>query len=270
MNPRPVVLLTGAAGGIGQAAAVEFARRGYDLALVDRPESALSAVAQAVRDAGGQALVHAGDLADLGFAESVVRQTVEQFGRLDVLVNNAAWRELVTMRQISLESWERTLRVCLTTPAFLARWAAAAMTARGRGVILNVSSIQSVQPDGLSPAYVAAKGGLDALTYELAVLYGRAGIRVLSVSPGAVDTALSQDLADAEGRSLTAELRRANEDAIPLGRWARPEEIARLLVLLAGDDASYLTGVTVVADGGWTHNANPYRIKRLFAPEQFP
>ena len=129
--------------------------------------------------------------------------------------------------------------------------------------------VQSVQPDGISPAYVAAKGGLDALTYELAVLYGRAGIRVLSVSPGAVDTALSQDLADAEGRSLTAELRRASEDAIPLGRWARAEEIARLLVLLASDDASYLTGVTVVADGGWSHNANPYRIKRLFNPEQF-
>ena len=113
-----MALVTGASRGIGAATAEEFARRGHNVAIAARSEEALEAVARRVRELGGDALVCAGDLADLAFAESTVRQTADRWGRLDVLVNNAAWRELVTMRQITLESWERTLRVCLTTPAF--------------------------------------------------------------------------------------------------------------------------------------------------------
>jgi 3-oxoacyl-[acyl-carrier protein] reductase len=206
---------------------------------------------------------------DLTFSEAAVRETARQFGRLDLLVNNAAWRELVSMRRISLESWEKTLRVCLTAPAFLARTAAEIMEPQKCGVIVNVSSIRAFQPDGLAAAYVATKGGLDSVTCDLAALYGRSGIRVFGIAPGAVDTALSNDYTDAAGESITADLRRASEDDIPLGRWAKPEEIARLIAMLAGDEASYLTGTTIIVDGGWTHNGTPRSLKRRIAPEDF-
>lgn len=270
MTNQRVVLITGAAGGIGRALAGEFARRGYALALLDCDVKSLGQLADDVRSPQIPVLTFAGDLADLAFAEAAVRETARHFGRLDVLVNNAAWRELLTMRRITPDSWDRTLRICLTTPAFLARWAAEVMESQRRGVIINVSSIRSFQPDGLAAAYTAAKGGLDALTYDLACLYGRSGIRVVGVNPGAVDTALSQDYTDASGSSITADLRTSSEDHIPLGRWAKPEEIARLIAALAEDDASYVTGTTILADGGWTHNGTPHALKRRMAPGDFP
>jgi 3-oxoacyl-[acyl-carrier protein] reductase len=269
MPTEKSAFVTGAAGGIGSAVAHELARRGWHLALLDNAAQALDELASALRSHGAQVETFAGDLCDLDFATAAVRSAAAAFERLDLLVNNAAWRELATMRSISLASWEQTLRVCLTAPAFLAREAAAVMQRHGGGVIINVSSIRALQPDGCAAAYVAAKGGLDALTYELAALYGPSGIRVLAVSPGAVDRGLSRDYTDPAGASLTTELRRTSEEAIPLGRWAEPEEIARLIALLAGDDASYVTGTVVVADGGWTHNATSRSLKRKMFPQEF-
>lgn len=269
MTTRRVAFVTGAAGGIGRATTNELGRRGYAVAMLDSQADRLAAAANEMRAAGIEVLPHCGDLANLAFAESALQETAKCWGRLDLLVNNAAWRELVTMRHVSVESWDRTLRVCLTAPAFLARWAARIMEPQQSGVIINVSSIRSFQPDGLAAAYAAAKGGLDALTYDLAALYGRAGIRVVAVNPGAVDTALSQDYTDPAGASVTEALRRSSEDHIPLGRWARAEEIARLIAALAGDDATYVTGTTIVADGGWTRNGTPHSTKARVAPEEF-
>lgn len=265
-----VALLTGAAGGIGRATALELGRRGYALALVDCHAEKLDALTGELHELGIAALPLAGDLAELDFAEQAVRDTDSQLGRLDLLINNAAWRELASMRKISVESWERTLRVCLTVPAFMSRWAAEVMERSGRGVIINISSIRSFQPDGIAAAYVAAKGGLDALTYDLAALYGRMGIRVVAINPGAIDTELSRDYSDDSGESLTDDLRRSSEDMIPMGRWGRPEDIARMIALVASDEAAYLTGTTVVVDGGWTRNGTPHSLKRRMAPDDFP
>jgi len=222
MTEQPVVFITGASQGIGAATAKAFARQGYHTLLLARNARNLEAVADEVRRLGSQALVCAGDLGDLDFAKQSVDRCLDQWGRIDVLVNNATWRELTTMRQIGLESWEKTLRVGLTAPAFLAQWCAVPMEAAGRGVILNISSIQSQFAPGVAPAYVASKGGLDALTYELSTLYGPVGIRVLSLNLGAVDTAGSADYRSDDGQDITAELRAASEDMIPLGRWAQP------------------------------------------------
>lgn len=269
-DQRPVALITGAAQGIGAATAVEFARRGYDGYLLDIDGEGLRKTSQAVEAAGGQAACLAGDLADLGFAHQAVEDCMRQFGRIDVLVNNAAWREVTTMKSISLESWEKTLRVCLTAPAFLARWAASSMEPAGRGVIINISSIQSKFAAGVSPAYVAAKGGLDALTYELAALYGPAGIRVVALNLGAIDTKLSSEYRTASGESLSDQLRQALEEMIPLGRYADPQEIARSIVALSGSDASYITGTCIEIDGGWFHQCSPYNFKRRQFPEDYP
>jgi 3-oxoacyl-[acyl-carrier protein] reductase len=268
-SSRPVALVTGAARGIGRATAVELARRGYDVALVDiRKDEVEQAAADAAR-LGGETLVLPVDLADLDAARDAIDRTAAKWPRLDLLVNNAAWRELTTMRQITPDSWDQTLRICLTAPAFLARWAAEVMERRGRGVILNVSSIMAASAAGTSPAYIAAKGGLEALTYELAALYGRAGIRVVGVAPGAVDTDMSRDQRDQDGASVTAELRAWTEDLIPAGRWASPEDIARAIAMIASDDAGYLAGTIVTVDGGLLRSFLPHSLKRRIDPGQF-
>ena len=269
METTRVVLVTGASRGIGAATAREFAARGFDVAITARGAEGLAATAADVARAGRRSLSLAGDIADLGFAEMVVRRTIETFGRLDVLVNNAAWRELVTLRTVTLESWERTLRICLTVPAFMSRWAAEQMERQGGGAIINVSSIMSRRAAGFGSAYVAAKGGLDSLTFDLAALYGPLGIRTVAVNPGAIDTELSNDYVDAEGASVSSASNAHVEDMVPLRRAGRPEEIARAIGWLASDDASYVNGTTITVDGGWSTQNSPYSLKRRMFPDEF-
>jgi NAD(P)-dependent dehydrogenase (short-subunit alcohol dehydrogenase family) len=277
-NGKPVLLLTGASGGIGAATAVEFARRGYALSLTAPDADALDAVAADARSLGATCETFLGDLCDLQFAEALVARTVAAFGRLDVLINNAARRELLTMRETSIDAWESALRLCLTAPAFLAKWSAEQMEKQRKGTIINVSSIMSVHPSGISPAYVAAKGALEALTYDLAALYGSRGVRVLAIQPGAIDTPMSAGLARTgpanpppDGQpELDCRIRDWSGEMIPLGRWGRPEEIARAVAFFASDEASYISGATLLIDGGWSHQLYPQSIKHLMKPDQFP
>ena len=254
-----VALVTGASAGIGTAVAEEFAHRGYAVGIVGRDAKRLDEVRRRIEAAGGRVLALSGDLGDLGFAESVVRQVAAAFGRLDVLVNNAAARELKTMREMTPAEWDRTIRVCLTSPAFMARWAAEEMERYGGGVIVNVGSMMSRQAHGVSAAYVSCKGAMESLTYDLAALYGPAGIRVVTIAPGAIDTAMSSTLTNtpaADGRSEDS-IREFSESMAMLGRWGRPEEVAKTVAWIASDEASYLTGTTLVLDGGWSRMHMP-------------
>ena len=269
MTNRPVAFITGASQGIGAATANEFAQRGYDVALLARNEANLNEVAEQVRSYGGNAIVLPVDLVDIDKAEQAVAKTAEQFGRIDVLVNNAAWRELVTMNKITLESWDKTIRIMLTAPAFLSRFVAPHMAEQGKGVIVMISSIMSQVTSGSGPPYIAAKGGLDNLTRDLAVLWGRKGIRVVAVNPGAIDTEMSGDYTSPDGENLTRQLRARSEDVIPLARWGKPEEIAKCIAWVASDDASYVTGTRINADGGWLANQNPYDSKRMQFPDEY-
>jgi 3-oxoacyl-[acyl-carrier protein] reductase len=260
MSEHPVALVTGASRGIGAAIALQFGRAGYRVAMTATTTETLERIAAAIRADGGTVHSVAGDLAGLDFAKSTVESTLAAFGRIDVLVNNAATRDIVSMRRISPESWERTMRVCLTAPAFLSRWVAEDMERRSQGVIVNISSIMSEQAAGISPAYAASKGGLNALTYELASLYGPAGIRVVGLQVGAVDTEMSRELSqdDSTGEALRA----FSHDMIMLGRWATPEEIAKTVLFIASEDAAYITGTNLTIDGGWRHQHFPLLLKR--------
>jgi 3-oxoacyl-[acyl-carrier protein] reductase len=254
-----VALVTGASAGIGAGVAEEFVHRGYAVGIVGRDATRLDEVRRRLEAAGGRVLALCGDLGDLGFAESAVRRVAAEFGRLDVLVNNAAARELKTMREMTPAEWDRTIRVCLTSPAFMARWAAEEMERHGGGVIVNVGSMMSRQAHGVSAAYVSCKGAMESLTYDLAALYGPVGIRVVTIAPGAIDTAMSSTLTNGPvaDRATGDPIREFSESMAMLGRWGRPDEVAKAVAWIASDEASYLTGTTIVLDGGWSRMHMP-------------
>jgi len=268
-DTQPVAIVTGAGRGIGAAIATEFGRRGYRVTIADVLDDGPRGVADAIRQAGGTAEVMVGDLADLAFAERVVRDTAAATGRIDVLVNNAAWRDILTLRTLTVESWERTIRVGLTVPAFMSKWAAETMQRQGRGVIVNISSIQAELAGGYAAAYIASKGGLDSLTNDLATQYGPSGIRAVAVRPGAIDTDMNRNFRSPDGGQVSDRVIDHATDMIPLGRQGRPEEIARTVAWLAGEDASYITGTTITVDGGWSANLNPYSLKHLLFPDEY-
>jgi NAD(P)-dependent dehydrogenase (short-subunit alcohol dehydrogenase family) len=262
-----VVLVTGAAGGIGSAVARVFAAQGHAVAITDRSPEGLAALTQELERTAADVLAISGDLTDLEFAESVIRRTAACFGRIDVVVNNAAARDLGTMREITPAEWDRMIRLCLTAPAFLARWAAEEMTSGG--VIVNIGSMMARQAHGVSPAYVSCKGALESLTYDLAALYGPAGIRVVNVAPGAIDTAMSR-FHTADGRSNGRgddPVRKFSESMTMLGRWGRPDEVAQAVAWIASDQASYLTGTTLVLDGGWSRMHLPPELTEAVLPD---
>jgi 3-oxoacyl-[acyl-carrier protein] reductase len=268
MSPR-VAIITGAAGGIGAAIAQRLLADGYATALIDCNEAALRALAHRLDASTDRYLLLPGDLADLTFVESIAPQTIERFGSIDAVVNNAAWRELVTMREILPQSWQRTLDVCLTGPAFLSREVAKHFETRGRGVIVNVSSIMAQQAAGFAPAYVACKGAIESLTYDLAALYGPHGVRVVAISPGAIDTQLSHDV-EASHSLSTDDLRGFAESMAMLGRFGRADEVAAAIAWVASDEASYLTGVTITLDGGWSRHHLPTPLAAKSQPQGKP
>nr|WP_295922317.1 SDR family oxidoreductase [uncultured Dyadobacter sp.] len=271
MDKRKVVLITGAAGGIGRETAVKFAREGYAVALSDINAAALQAVSISLQQQhGAETLVLAGDLSDFDYLKSCVARTDDAWGRVDVVVNNAAWRTLESMRSMALEDWERTLRICLTAPAFLSKWAAELMERNGNGgVLINVSSVMSGRPSGVSSAYVAAKGGLESLTKELAVTYGRSGIRAVCVCPGYIDTPLSNDYQATDGENISKRMIDELTGFTPLNRGGRPGEVAEAIFWLSSESASYITGTSLVIDGGFKPNFTPYAIKKLQFPNEF-
>jgi len=214
-------------------------------------------------------LILAGDLAEPSFLGRVVEAAMEKFGRIDVLVNNAAWRTIGTMRNMDHETWEKTIKVCLTAPAFLAKHVAAAMEQINLPcVIINISSMMSDRPAGTSPAYIASKGGIEALTRELAVTYGRSGIRVLTVKPGFIDTELSKDYTTTAGESIADQLGSYLNDATPLKSPGAPEDIANGIFWLSTGQAAFMTGTAITIDGGFTTSMNSYQLKKAQFPKE--
>ncbi|WP_353125268.1 SDR family NAD(P)-dependent oxidoreductase [Parapedobacter pyrenivorans] len=266
-----VAIISGTSRGIGYETAVKFAEQGYRLAIMAREEHDLLKVQDNIEGRfGTQVLVLAGDLAEPSYWNAVVEATVARWGRIDVLVNNAAWRTIDTLKTIPLDDWERTVRICLTAPAFLAKYVAAVMERQQEaGVIINISSVMAQRAGGYSPAYIACKGGMESLTYEMATCYGRDGIRVVGVSPGNVQTAMSGDYQDVKGNNISKQLEAEMNQMTPLGRAATPGEIADLIAWLASDQASFITGTTILADGGFSHNFNSYASKKLQFPKAF-
>jgi NAD(P)-dependent dehydrogenase (short-subunit alcohol dehydrogenase family) len=271
MKDKKVVIITGAAGGIGKATARKFAENDFRVVLADINLDESSKVAQILeKKYRAECMICCGDLEEIDYVGSIVEQTIRKWGRIDVLVNNATWRTLETMRTISLENWEKTIRINLTAPAFLAKYVAKTMEKNALpGAIINISSVMSQRAGGNSPAYITCKGGIESLTYELAVLFGPKRIRVIAVNPGNIETNISSDYTGAADQNISDELKNHMSNNTPLQRGGHPEEIANIVYWLSSEQASFITGTSILADGGFCHNFNTYTMKSLQFPKEF-
>ncbi|MGN6758511.1 MAG: SDR family NAD(P)-dependent oxidoreductase [Thermomicrobiales bacterium] len=253
-----VVIITGGAKGIGRAISVAFARTGAAVTIADVDEAAgQAAVAACTRAAaeaasGGRAQFVAADVASAAACRQVVAETVATFGGVDVLCNNVGIQPRDSYRNAedtAEEMWDRILAVNLKSYFLMAQYTIPELRRRGGGVIVNTASVQGLQSMRGVPAYAASKGGILALTRQLAVEYAAEGIRVLAVCPGTIDAEMVRDSARAEPEGETAALARYGRSH-PLGRIGTTDEVANVVLFLASPQASFMTGEYVCVDGG--------------------
>jgi glucose 1-dehydrogenase len=249
------VLVTGASSGIGKAIAIRFAQEGANVAINYRSGAEQAEVTrQMVRDAYMAAgkterreLVVQADVSNEDQVRAMFARVLDEFGRLDVLVNNAGIQKVAASHEIDIADFDRVLSVDVRGPFLCAREAIRHFLSRpGGGVVLNNSSVHETIPKPKYLPYSISKGGLENMTRTLALEYAGHGIRVNAVGPGAVVTPINKAWID------NPKARGEVESHIPMGRAACPEEIASVFAFLASDDASYITGQTLYACGGLT------------------
>lgn len=234
-----VALVTGAGSGIGAETCVRLARDGAAVAANDLTAAAAQATVDRVLAVGGRAVAVPGSVSDAGDVERMFRGCLDAFDGLHVVVNNAGMQTRTPFLELGLDQWRAQLAVDLDGAFLVAQRAAVHMVENGGGVIVNVTSVHEHQPQPGLAAYCVAKAGLGMLTKVMArELTGR-GVRTLSVAPGAIDTPIQDD----DGRQR-------QRDGIPAGRLAQPEEVAAMIAFLASPSAAYVSGSSVVVDGG--------------------
>lgn len=242
-----LVLVTGAGRGLGAAIAAGFAREGARLIVADLDAALATASAQAIRDAGGRAVEATLDVTDADAVRGFAADCAARHGNIDVLVNNAGISANKPTLEVSAEEWRRAVDINLTGVFLCAQAAGRRMVPAGAGCIINLASMYGVVAAPDRAAYCATKGAVVLLTETLAVEWGPLGVRVNALAPGYVETDLVRDLA-ARGRLDPERLKQRT----PLRRLAQPAEMADLAVFLASRQAAYITGHTLVADGGWS------------------
>jgi len=245
-----VAIVTGAGSGIGKAVATLFAQEGAAVVLAEWNRKTGAETGAALERQGHRVLFYETDVSKGQDVRNLVETAIRRFGRLDILVNNAAIQILGKLVETSEEDWDRIQSVNLKGVFLCCKYAIPAMLASGGGSIVNIASILGFVGDPDLVAYCAAKGGVLALTKAAALAYGPAGIRVNCICPGDVDTPMVQEYFEkaADPEQLRAEV----SSKYALGRIASPEEIARAALFLASDASSFATGTALVIDGGLT------------------
>ena len=250
LNGR-VALVTGAAQGIGQACAVRLAKEGAKVAVCDVNPKAGQSVAKSIEAKGGKAIFVPCDVAEVSDVERTLSAVLKAFRRVDILVNNAGVVDDAPFLDLPIEELDRVLGINLRGAFVMAQAVARQMVAQGKpkgsasaGAIVNMSSVnaQFALPDHV--AYSISKGGINQLTKAMAIALAPHGIRVNAVGPGTIDTPLIKSVVRDKA------FRNKVLSRTPLGRFGKPEEVAAIVAWLASDEASYVTGTTVYADGG--------------------
>jgi len=245
------VVITGGASGMGAATAREFAALGETLTLVDLDGDGAEAVAGECRAAGSPAVsVAVGDVSDSTFCDAAIDGAAAEYGSVDVLVTAAGTIHRADAFGTGDDDWRRVMGVNVDGMFFMCRAALRHMTSAGTGAIVNFGSIWGGVGSAGSTAYCVSKGAVHQLTRALALDHAEDGIRVNAVAPGEVDTPMLSSQRDA--RPTAADLQALADATIPMKRLAQPEEIAKVVVFLASDDASYMTGEIVHVDAGYT------------------
>jgi NAD(P)-dependent dehydrogenase (short-subunit alcohol dehydrogenase family) len=240
-------IITGAGSGIGRATALACAREGADIVVFDLNREAAEATVRALQGLGRRALAVAGDVTDEADVERLAEATVREFGRIDLLMNNAGVADqLVPTLEQSVPTWERVLDIHLKGMYLCCRRIGRDMVRQMEGCIVSISSIAGFVGFPMRTAYGPAKAGIAHLTRVLAVEWAPYNIRVNAIAPGYVRTPLVESIIR-EGKLEEKRL----AERTPMGRLARPEEIAAAAVFLFSDEASYITGVTLPVDGGY-------------------
>jgi meso-butanediol dehydrogenase / (S,S)-butanediol dehydrogenase / diacetyl reductase len=246
-------LVTGAGSGIGRATAIGFARRGGMIAVADINGANAEKVAGEITATGGKAIAIVADVTREADIDMMITRTTRELGRLDFLHNNAfgfsrtaaSDAGIAAVGEVTDQVWNATLEVGLTAVFRAIRRVLPVMRAQGSGAIVNTASISGLRADYGIVAYNAAKAGVINLTRVTAIEYARHGIRVNCICPGAIDTPLL-------GAAADPRILERFREVIPLGRLGRPEEMANVVLFLASDLASFVTGSAFVADGGQT------------------
>jgi len=244
-NREEVAVVTGTARGIGRRVALVLAEEGYRIAANDLedPEGTL----EELRSTGVKTLSVPGDVSDEAAVRGMVGAVMDEFGRIDVLVNNAGISAIVPAEETTLADWNRTLAVNLTGPFLMCREVGKVMLERGSGSVVNISSVAGLLGISDRAAYNASKHGLIGLTRTLAAEWGGRGVRVNAVCPGWVKTEMDEEDQGAGGYT-DADI----EGRVPMARFAMPEDIARAVAFLADPEWSgFVNGHTLSVDGGW-------------------
>ena len=240
-----VAFITGAASGIGRAAAIAFASEGARVGIVDRSGDALKEVEDSVRKAGGEVLAITCDTSDADQVQKAVKQVIEKFGRLDVAFNNAGVENKATpVHEIELAEWDRILDINLRGTFVCMKHELAQMVKQGSGVVINTSSGAGIRGVEGGATYAATKHGIIGLTRSAALDYAKLGIRVNAVLPGNIETPMMD-------RFTGGDIQKAI-DLEPVGRLGKPEEIAEAVLWMASDLGGFVTGAATVVDGGWS------------------
>ncbi len=247
---KKIAIITGGGVGIGRSIALEFAKAGADVVICSRKIENLEPVTAEIKKLGRRSFCVAVDVREEEAVKGLVERTVKELGRLDIMVNNAGASFRAKPEDISPNGWNTVVGINLNGVFFGCKWAGKQMMAQGGGVIINVSSIAGVYGSSMMPHYGAAKAAVINFTRTLGMAWGRKHIRVNCIAPGPVETEGYMEVLTKQDPAAAKKAYDAVANRVAIGRWGKVHEIAYPCIFLASDASAFMTGATIIVDGG--------------------